>query len=158
RTHHAVHCGDLDQLRPFEPGDIRIIVEIDRTRGLGADDVSLKAGLGEDDGLRGGIDLERLQERVEVTSRLGIRERDPTRLHLRNETRDVVVLRSSRVIDEGVVLVVYEATAVGDGEVSPKAQRQCGKGYRDAPENRVRRVRSTSKHGVMTSMSNHTRR
>src|SRR6185312_82234 len=116
RTHHAVHGGDLDQLRPFDPGDVRIIVEIDRTRGLGTDDVGLKAGLGEDDGLRGGIDLERLQERVEITPRLGIGERDPTRLHLRNETRDVVVLRSPRVIDERVVLVVYEA-AVGYGEV-----------------------------------------
>src|SRR4051812_12379270 len=62
-----VDRNDLDQGRPRDPTDIRVPIEVESPRRFRADKVRLPAGLGEDQRLRGRIDLECGQERTEVS-------------------------------------------------------------------------------------------
>jgi hypothetical protein len=68
RAERGIDAGDLDDVPAGDVADVGVVVEVKGARAGGRDGVTLEAGLGEDEGLRRGGDLEFAQQRVEIAA------------------------------------------------------------------------------------------
>lgn len=79
---HGAHQGVQERANPplrdrrHLPPNVRVVIEVDRARGPGADQVHLQAGLREDERLGAGIDVEGLEERIQIAPGRAVFELD----------------------------------------------------------------------------------